>query len=105
MWTIYDGLPDNTISEQDMLDYGFTDRTMLPIAAQSAALNIFKETDLKLYALGADNSKSLIESEAELSTWIGIFGVNKAEWRDFLVNETEIVEDGEQDNSEDELER
>ncbi len=75
-------LPDNTVSQEDMHDYGYQWDGMLPVRSRTAK---------RLYALGVDvyrlygdDTHSGLDDEDGLIAHEGLFGVQKPDWNAFL---------------------
>ena len=73
-------LPDDTISTDDMKDYGYSWGGMLPIN-ETVALEVMQNCNV--FLLYADNTESMATDKAQIAAHSakgGIFGVEKAEW-------------------------
>lgn len=76
-----DRLPDETISVEEMKEYGYAWGGMLPLR-EDAAAEVMKSCTI--YRLYGDNTEGMVMDADELKTHAaqgGIFGVEKIEWK------------------------
>ncbi len=81
-------MPDPSVSVEDMVDYGYSYRGMLPMNADAAKAH-WEEAKLMLYALHPDGTESLIDNEKQFERHIengGLFGIEKEDWMKYLEN-------------------
>ena len=76
-----DVLPDNSISQESMNDYGYKWNGMLPVRREMARTLLNHVT---LYALYSNDTESEVKSESDIETHNGIFGVEKPDWNEFI---------------------
>ena len=73
-------MPDETITVNDMKDYGYMWEGMLPLQREAAA-ELFERCEI--FRLYPDDSEGLVESQNELQDHEqigGIFGIEKTAW-------------------------
>ena len=73
-------LPDESISVDEMKDYGYSWGGMLPMS-ETAALEVMKNCNV--YLLYSDNTEGMVTDKSEIAAHAakgGIFGVEKVEW-------------------------
>jgi hypothetical protein len=73
-------LPDNSITQQEMFDYGYKSQSMLPISLKQA-LSFYDYTNLPVYNLYSDNTEGQVENRTELLNENSVmYGIEKDEW-------------------------
>ena len=77
-----DRLPDGMVGLSEMHEYGYTWKEMLPLT-QERALELF-DHDLPVYRLYEDGSEATIKDRAEVMEHSGMFGIEKAEWEQYV---------------------
>ena len=85
-------MPDPTISIDEMRDYGYPWGGMLPMRME-AAVNAYKNLNLHIYKLYADDTESAVMDEQDMhdhASWGGIFGVEKIVWNHHLEKENAL---------------
>ena len=76
------GLPDPSISVNDMQEYGYSWDGMLPLK-EEAALHLYEKEDMQIFLLHEDGSESIPENTGDIKAHAekgGIFGVHKEDW-------------------------
>ncbi len=74
-------LPDRTISQESMNDYGYKWNGMLPVRREMAKTLL---NHITLYALYGNDTESEVKSENDIEVHNGIFGVEKPDWNEFI---------------------
>ena len=74
-----DALPDPMIGLWEMEEYGYLAEGMLPLTKETA-LELF-DRDLPVYQLHKDGSETLIQGREQVTEYEGIFGIEKADWK------------------------
>lgn len=85
-----DRMPDETISVDDMKEYGYSWGGMLPMR-EEAASEVGKENTI--YRLYGDNTESRVTDTSEIKEHAakgGIFGIEKADWMAVLEKENHL---------------
>ncbi len=77
--TEIDALPDPMIGLWEMEEYGYLAEGMLPLTKETA-LELF-DRDLPVYQLHKDGSETLIQGREQVTEYEGIFGIEKADWK------------------------
>ena len=75
-------LPSNTLTYEDMSDYGYTWPGMLPLTKEEA-IDIFQNKGLSVYRLFEDGTEKAIETIEdfdEFDTDIDMFVVEEKDW-------------------------
>ena len=75
-------LPDYSVNQETMREFGYTWDGMLPIRKNTAQM--LKDIGLTVYALKGDDTESEIKEQAEINGHDGLFGVQKPDWNAFL---------------------
>ena len=78
-------VPDKTITQEDMVQYGYDWVGMIPLREQ-AAEKIY-DAGVEVFVLRQDNSEASIDSKADIANHAqggGIFGVEKVAWVKFV---------------------
>ncbi len=78
-------VPDKTITQEDMVQYGYDWVGMIPLREQ-AAEKIY-DAGVEVFVLRQDNSEASIDSKADIADHAqggGIFGVEKVAWVKFV---------------------
>ena len=79
-------LPDYTVTEEDMHDYGYTKDEMLPLHKRVAQR--LWGFGLEINILSHDNTEKAVERFSELTpTERALYGIRKEVWRNYLNNE------------------
>ena len=79
-------LPDYTVTEEDMHDYGYTKDEMLPLHKRAAQR--LWGFGLEINKLSHDNTEKAVERFSELTpTERTLYGIRKEVWRNYLNNE------------------
>ena len=76
-------MPDNTISVEDMQEYGYSWSGMLPLQ-EAAAMQTFDKENIAIYHLYPDDTEGAVESVEDLRSHAetgGIFGIEKDDWK------------------------
>ena len=79
-----DVLPDYTVSQEQMHEYGYTWDGMLPVRIRTA--RVLYGTGVKLYRLGKDDTEGKVES-GEFEDAESLYGVEKPAWQAFISSE------------------
>lgn len=74
-----DGLPDPTLSFQQMVCYGYADSDMLPLSKDRAAE--LMERDITVYMLYRDGTDAMAFDTADIVNHDGLFGITRDEWQ------------------------
>lgn len=85
-----DRLPDDSISVDEMKEYGYAWGGMLPMR-EDAAAEVMKSCTI--YRLYADNTESMVMNTAEIKSHAaqgGIFGVEKTDWQAVIEKENHL---------------
>ena len=78
-------VPDKTITQEDMVQYGYDWVGMIPLR-EPAAEKIY-DAGVEVFVLRQDNSEASIDSKADITDHAekgGIFGVEKVAWAKFI---------------------
>ena len=79
-------LPDYTVTDEDMHDYGYTKDEMLPLHKRAAQR--LWGFGLEINKLSHDNTEKVVERFSELTpTERTLYGIRKEVWRNYLNNE------------------
>ena len=92
-------VPDKTITQEDMVQYGYDWVGMIPLREQAAEK--LYDAGVEVFVLRQDNSEASIDSKADIADHAqggGIFGVEKVAWVKFveansIAKVEEILED------------
>ena len=79
-----DVLPDYTVSQEQMHEYGYTWDGMLPVRIRTA--RVLYGTGVELYRLGKDDTEGKVES-GEFEDTESLYGVEKPAWQAFISSE------------------
>lgn len=79
-----DILPDYTVSQEQMHEYGYTWDGMLPVRIRTA--RVLYGTGVELYRLGKDDTEGKVES-GEFEDTESLYGVEKPAWEAFISSE------------------
>lgn len=79
-----DILPDYTVSQEQMHEYGYTWDGMLPVRVRTA--RVLYGTGVELYRLGKDDTEGKVES-GEFEDTESLYGVEKPAWEAFISSE------------------
>lgn len=79
-----DILPDYTISQEQMHEYGYTWDGMLPVRIRTA--RVLYGTGVELYRLGKNDTEGKVES-GEFEDTESLYGVEKPAWQAFISSE------------------
>ena len=79
-----DVLPDYTVSQEQMHEYGYTWDGMLPVRIRAA--RVLYGTGVELYRLGKDDTEGKVES-GEFEDTESLYGVEKPAWEAFISSE------------------
>lgn len=77
--------PDKNITLDDMENFGYQyseKNEMLPLGVEKAK-ELFN-SDVSIYRLYEDNSEGLVQEASELDEHKGLFGIERADWEEFL---------------------
>lgn len=74
-----DGLPDPTLSWQQMVCYGYADSDMLPLSKDRAAE--LMERDITVYMLYQSGTDAMAFDTADIVNHDGLFGITRDEWQ------------------------
>lgn len=77
-------LPDYTVTQEQMHEYGYSWDGMLPARIRTA--RVLCETDVELYKLRSDGTESLV-TDGELDDSESLYGVEKPAWEAFINSE------------------
>ena len=72
-------IPDETVTIEDMNDYGYSYEGMLPLSAEKA-LEMYDNDLAPVYLLWEDNSESMANSRQDIEEHDGMFGVEVEDW-------------------------
>lgn len=78
-------VPDKTITQENMVEYGYDWVGMIPLREQAAEK--LYDAGVEIYVLRQDNSEAAIDSKADITDHAekgGIFGVEKVAWAKFI---------------------
>ena len=75
-------LPDYTLTQQDMYEYGYKWSKMLPLRKEKAE-QLYK-AGATIYVLGEDNRERLARENNDFLNKKGVYGIKKEDWRAFL---------------------
>lgn len=79
-----DILPDYTVSQEQMHEYGYTWDGMLPVRVRTA--RVLYGAGVELYRLGKDDTEGKVES-GEFEDTESLYGVEKPAWEAFITSE------------------
>ena len=79
-----DILPDYTVSQEQMHEYGYTWDGMLPVRVRTA--RVLYGTGVELYRLGKDDTEGKVES-GDFEDTESLYGVEKPAWQAFISSE------------------
>ena len=79
-----DVLPDYTVSQEQMHEYGYTWDGMLPVRVRTA--RVLYGAGVELYRLGKDDTEGKVES-GEFEDTDSLYGVEKPAWQAFIASE------------------
>ena len=79
-----DVLPDYTVSQEQMHEYGYTWDGMLPVRVRTA--RVLYGAGVELYRLGKDDTEGKVES-GEFEDTESLYGVEKPAWQAFISSE------------------
>ncbi len=79
-----DILPDYTVSQEQMHEYGYTWDGMLPVRVRTA--RVLYGAGVELYRLGKDDTEGKVES-GEFEDTESLYGVEKPAWEAFISSE------------------
>lgn len=79
-----DILPDYTVSQEQMHEYGYTWDGMLPVRVRTA--RVLYGTGVELYRLGKNDTEGKVES-GEFEDTENLYGVEKPAWQAFISSE------------------
>ena len=79
-----DILPDYTVSQEQMHEYGYTWDGMLPVRIRTA--RVLYGAGVELYRLGKDDTEGKVES-GEFEDTESLYGVEKPAWQAFISSE------------------
>lgn len=79
-----DILPDYTVSQEQMHEYGYTWDGMLPVRIRTA--RVLYGTGVELYRLGKNDTEGKVES-GEFEDTESLYGVEKPAWQAFISSE------------------
>ena len=79
-----DILPDYTVSQEQMHEYGYAWDGMLPVRVRTA--RVLYGTGVELYRLGKDDTEGKVES-GEFEDTESLYGVEKPAWQAFISSE------------------
>lgn len=81
-----DAVPDESITVEEMQDYGYTWTGMLPLTKDRARE---LQEDLPIHRLYDDGTEALVEDTDELEKHIGLFGVEEDDWNRYIGKEVD----------------
>ena len=84
-----DVMPDDTISINDMKEYGYTQDGMLPMR-KAVAAEVAKYCTI--YLLREDDTKSKVQCIEQIKSFDGIFGIEEDVWNHWLFGRVPIGE-------------
>ena len=79
-------LPSNTLTYEDMSNYGYTWPGMLPLTKEEA-IDIFQNKGLSVYRLFEDGTEAAIEAIEDFDKFdadIDMFGVEEKDWIQYM---------------------
>ena len=79
-----DVLPDYTVSQEQMHEYGYTWDGMLPVRVRTA--RVLYGTGVELYRLGKDDTEGKVEN-GDFEDTESLYGVEKPAWEAFISSE------------------
>ncbi len=79
-----DILPDYTVSQEQMHEYGYTWDGMLPVRVRTA--RVLYGTGVELYRLGKDDTEGKVEN-GDFEDTESLYGVEKPAWEAFITSE------------------
>lgn len=79
-----DILPDYTVSQEQMHEYGYTWDGMLPVRVRTA--RVLYGTGVELYRLGKDDTEGKVEN-GDFEDTESLYGVEKPAWQAFISSE------------------
>ena len=79
-----DVLPDYTVSQEQMHEYGYTWDGMLPVRVKTA--RVLYGTGVELYRLGKDDTEGKVEN-GDFEDTESLYGVEKPAWEAFISSE------------------
>lgn len=79
-----DVLPDYTVSQEQMHEYGYTWDGMLPVRVRTA--RVLYGTGVELYRLGKDDTEGKVEN-GDFEDTESLYGVEKPAWQAFISSE------------------
>ena len=79
-----DILPDYTVSQEQMHEYGYTWDGMLPVRVRTA--RVLSGTGVELYRLGKDDTEGKVEN-GDFEDTESLYGVEKPAWEAFISSE------------------
>ena len=79
-----DVLPDYTVSQEQMHEYGYTWDGMLPVRIRTA--RVLYGTGVELYRLGKDDTEGKVEN-GDFEDTESLYGVEKPAWQAFISSE------------------
>lgn len=78
--------PDESVTVEEMQDYGYTWTGMLPLTQERARE---LQGELPIHKLYDDGTEALIENTDELENHIGLFGVEEDDWNRYIGKEVD----------------
>lgn len=78
-------VPDKTITQENMVEYGYDWVGMIPLREQAAEK--LYDAGVEIFVLRQDNSEAVIDSKADIADHAqggGIFGVEKVSWAKYV---------------------
>jgi hypothetical protein len=78
-------VPDKTITQENMVEYGYDWVGMIPLREQAAEK--LYDAGVEIFVLRQDNSEAAIDNKADITDHTekgGIFGVEKVAWAKFI---------------------
>jgi hypothetical protein len=81
-------MPDPTVSVEDMEQYGYYYKGMVPLGGKVATEH-FKQGSMMVFALHPDGTETVVGNEKQLQRHIengGLFAVEKQDWMKYLEN-------------------
>lgn len=73
-------MPDNTVTQAEMFEYGYTSPTMLPISQSQADLLYEAVDNLPVYKLYHNNTEALVENYSDLNDNTIMYGLESEDW-------------------------
>ncbi|MBQ8940777.1 MAG: nucleotidyltransferase domain-containing protein [Firmicutes bacterium] len=80
--------PDDSVTEKEMHEYGYTDPVMYPLS-EEVALDFYENKDLPVYLLHEDNTESFAYSVEDIKNHRGMYGIETDAWEKYLEQEAE----------------